>query len=190
MDENILASLLSRTEPDAGFGQDELTRQLNTKIIGRRVLCFAVLDSTNRTAFGLAEKGAAEGTAVFCEQQKHGRGRLGRLPWREYPAHFHINLVAGARDTWWTTAELIERFQIALLRRGIRKFHIQMLSHRVNLRRKFEMLNFEVWSLSQVSFRPPFRGRPAYFATLVREFRGGGDAVSTRIYRKMRVRRS
>jgi hypothetical protein len=118
------------------------------------------------------------------------RGRLGRLPWREYPAHFHINLAAGARDTWWTAETLIRRFQVALLRRGIRKFHIQMLSHRANLRRKLERRGFTVWSMSQVSFRPPHRGRPAHFATLVREFHGAGDAVTTRVDRGMRRRKS
>ncbi len=117
-------------------------------------------------------------------------GRLGTLPWRAYPAHFHMNIAAGARDTFWTTTALIGCFQNGLIRRGIRRFHIQMLSHRVNLRRKFEMLNFKVWSMSEVRFRPPYRGRPAYFATLVRELDGALDPVDTQTYRLLRHRRS
>jgi hypothetical protein len=118
------------------------------------------------------------------------QGRLGSWPWREYPAHFHLNIVLKARDAFWTTGMLIDRFQSALLERGIRRYHIQMLSHRVNLRRKFEMLNFRVWSMSEVRFRPPDRGRPACFATLVRELNGTADPVDTRTYRMLRRRQS
>ncbi len=118
------------------------------------------------------------------------QGRLGSWPWREYPAHFHLNIVPRARDNFWTAGALIHRFQRALLRKGIRRFHIQMLSHRVNLRRKFEMLNFKVWSLSEVRFRPPYRGRPACFATLVRELDGTADPVDTGTYRMLRRRRA
>jgi hypothetical protein len=118
------------------------------------------------------------------------QGRLGSWPWREYPAHFHLNIVPKARDAFWTTGMLIDRFQTALLRRGIRRYHIQMLSHRVNLRRKFEMLNFRVWSMSEVRFRPSHRGRPACFATFVRELDGTADPVDTGTYRMLRRPRS
>jgi hypothetical protein len=113
------------------------------------------------------------------------QGRLGSWPWREYPAHFHLNIVPKARDAFWTSGLLIDRFQRALLQRGMRKYHIQVLSHRVNLRRKLEMLNFRVWSMSEVRFRPPYRGRPACFATLVRELDGTADPVDTRTYRML-----
>ncbi|UCB57526.1 MAG: biotin--[acetyl-CoA-carboxylase] ligase [Candidatus Omnitrophota bacterium] len=56
----------------------EVKWQLNTKIIGRKVLSYNVVDSTNTTAFSLARQGAPCGTAVFAEGQKKGRGRRGR----------------------------------------------------------------------------------------------------------------
>ena len=46
--------------------------------IGRQVLRFPVLDSTMDTARGLARGGAAEGTVVWAEEQRAGRGRRGR----------------------------------------------------------------------------------------------------------------
>ncbi len=118
------------------------------------------------------------------------RGRLGTWPWKEYPAHFHINLLQRARDTFWTPPALINRFEEQLLRRGILRLHIQLLSHRVNLRRKFERLGFRVWSLSEVSFRPPLEGRPAYFANLVRELGRGVGPVNVRTYRVLSSRKS
>lgn len=63
--------------PDKLLAQ-ELAWQLNTKIIGKKILSYDSVDSTNTTAFSLAEKGACEGTAVFAEAQRKGKGRLGR----------------------------------------------------------------------------------------------------------------
>ncbi len=56
----------------------ELAWQLDTKIIGEKILSYDTVDSTNTVAFSLAEKGISEGTAVFAEAQRKGRGRLGR----------------------------------------------------------------------------------------------------------------
>lgn len=56
----------------------EIVWRLNTRIIGKEVLSYNVVDSTNTVAFSLAEKGAKEGTVVFAEGQTKGRGRLGR----------------------------------------------------------------------------------------------------------------
>ncbi len=78
MDEGILRFFRSRTEPSAELTSDELSHNLDTKIVGRKILSFALVDSTNTAAFSLAEKGAAEGTAIFSEEQKQGKGRLGR----------------------------------------------------------------------------------------------------------------
>ncbi len=57
---------------------EELSWKLDTKIIGRRILAYDTVDSTNTVAFALAEQGLSEGTAVFAEAQTKGRGRLGR----------------------------------------------------------------------------------------------------------------
>ena len=59
---------------------DDVTRGLDTLRIGRRVLVFDELDSTN--VHGLeqlcGQGAAADGTVIFAEHQTAGRGRLGR----------------------------------------------------------------------------------------------------------------
>ena len=57
---------------------DEITRELKTKWLGRRIEHFDETDSTNRVAASLAREGAVRGTAVIAESQTAGRGRLGR----------------------------------------------------------------------------------------------------------------
>ena len=51
---------------------------LQTRWMGRALYVYPELDSTNITAAELAESGAANGTVVIAEAQRHGRGRLGR----------------------------------------------------------------------------------------------------------------
>ena len=58
----------------------EVTRGLGTEIMGRRVTVIERAASTNDVAWQEALSGAAEGTAVFAEEQTAGRGRMGR-PW-------------------------------------------------------------------------------------------------------------
>ena len=57
---------------------DEVKNYLNTKYIGRNILYFETIDSTNIKAKELAMEGAKEGTVVTSEEQTLGRGRLGR----------------------------------------------------------------------------------------------------------------
>ncbi len=57
----------------------ELSWQLNTDIVGKEILSFDVVSSTMDVALELAEKGVVEGTCIFSEGQKKGRGRLGRM---------------------------------------------------------------------------------------------------------------
>jgi BirA family biotin operon repressor/biotin-[acetyl-CoA-carboxylase] ligase len=63
--------------PDKMFA-DEISQGLKTRLIGRDIFCYAEADSTNDLAHRLGETGAKEGTCVFAEHQKKGRGRLGR----------------------------------------------------------------------------------------------------------------
>ncbi|HVN86229.1 MAG TPA: biotin--[acetyl-CoA-carboxylase] ligase [Candidatus Binatia bacterium] len=65
-----------------------IERHLTTRRFGRQLHLFSEIDSTNTTARELAERGAAEGTVVIAESQRHGRGRLGRT-WVSPP---HRNL--------------------------------------------------------------------------------------------------
>jgi BirA family biotin operon repressor/biotin-[acetyl-CoA-carboxylase] ligase len=46
--------------------------------IGREILFYDTVDSTNTIAEMLAEKGKAEGTVIIADSQVKGRGRLGR----------------------------------------------------------------------------------------------------------------
>ncbi|MCQ4574342.1 MAG: biotin--[acetyl-CoA-carboxylase] ligase [Candidatus Brocadiales bacterium] len=57
---------------------DEIHRGLKTHIIGRDILTYKDVDSTMDVAARLAEKGAREGTTVFAERQRAGKGRVGR----------------------------------------------------------------------------------------------------------------
>ena len=56
----------------------EVRKQLDCRVLGREVYCFAEVGSTQDEAFRMAQKGAPEGTLVIAEQQVGGRGRVGR----------------------------------------------------------------------------------------------------------------
>jgi BirA family biotin operon repressor/biotin-[acetyl-CoA-carboxylase] ligase len=63
--------------PDSIFPH-EIDHHLKTKFIGRNIISYFSLPSTNTLAFNLATEGAPEGTIVIAEKQTEGRGRLGR----------------------------------------------------------------------------------------------------------------
>ncbi|HZN63493.1 MAG TPA: biotin--[acetyl-CoA-carboxylase] ligase [Planctomycetota bacterium] len=52
--------------------------RLSTSAIGRRIQCVGSVGSTNDVAWAAAVEGAEHGFAVFAEEQKKGRGRMGR----------------------------------------------------------------------------------------------------------------
>lgn len=56
----------------------EIYTYLNTKFIGRNIIHFDTIDSTNTKAKELASKGAEDGTLVISEEQISGRGRFDR----------------------------------------------------------------------------------------------------------------
>lgn len=51
---------------------------MNTKVIGRDLLCLNTIDSTNTECKRRAMQGAVEGFTVISDEQTGGRGRLGR----------------------------------------------------------------------------------------------------------------
>ncbi len=59
--------------------QHELNEYMKSKIIGRKIVYREVVDSTNKVAKEMAQKGAEEGTVIIAEEQTAGKGRLGRL---------------------------------------------------------------------------------------------------------------
>lgn len=56
----------------------EIKNGLSTRFIGKDIVFFEEVDSTNRVAKQLAREGAAAGTVVVAEAQGKGRGRLER----------------------------------------------------------------------------------------------------------------
>ncbi|MCM8795847.1 MAG: biotin--[acetyl-CoA-carboxylase] ligase [Candidatus Omnitrophica bacterium] len=63
--------------PDRLF-PSEVSYQLKTKFLGKKIYYFDNLPSTMDIAFEVGIKGAPEGTLVLAEVQTKGRGRLGR----------------------------------------------------------------------------------------------------------------
>ncbi len=55
-----------------------IERDLGTSRVGRHILCFTSVDSTNDTAAGATRQSGSDGLVVLAEAQKGGRGRHGR----------------------------------------------------------------------------------------------------------------
>lgn len=60
------------------YGEAELTSLLHTEWVGKKLLFYPELNSTNIQAKLEAEKGASHGTLVVTDSQTAGRGRRGR----------------------------------------------------------------------------------------------------------------
>ena len=56
-----------------------IERNLGTRRVGRSVLCFDEVDSTNDVAMDSARQSDTDGLVVLAEAQRRGRGRQGRL---------------------------------------------------------------------------------------------------------------
>lgn len=67
---------------------EDISQGLGTRLVGRRILVYPEVASTNATASELGDRGEPEGTVVVAETQTAGRGRLGR-PWFSAP---HLGL--------------------------------------------------------------------------------------------------
>ncbi len=63
---------------------EDLSRGLRTRVVGRHILVYPEVGSTNSIASELGEGGEPEGTVIVAETQTAGRGRLGR-PWVSPP---------------------------------------------------------------------------------------------------------
>ena len=57
---------------------EDVLAKLKTNVIGKNVMTYNSLDSTNRLLMELAHKNSPEGTVIFAEEQSRGRGRLSR----------------------------------------------------------------------------------------------------------------
>lgn len=75
-----------------------IQRDLPVQRIGRHVICFGEVSSTNDVAFDSAARGSAEPLVVAAEFQRAGRGRLGRS-WISPPgAGILASVALGARE--------------------------------------------------------------------------------------------
>ena len=91
-----------RVRPSLGItfvrGTDQMTEtevsyQLPTRLIGKRILAFRTVQSTNDIAATQAEHGAPEGTIVVADQQTRGRGRLGRTWFSSAGTGIYLSIV-------------------------------------------------------------------------------------------------
>ena len=65
---------------------------LGTKTIGKEILHYAEIASTNILAMDLAQKGAVDGTVVIAETQTGGKGRLGRS-WTSPRGNLYVSVI-------------------------------------------------------------------------------------------------
>ncbi len=70
--------------PGEPLTAEAIADQLGTRVVGRRVLVYPEVASTNAVASNLGEEGEPEGTVVVAETQTAGRGRMGK-PWASAP---------------------------------------------------------------------------------------------------------
>jgi BirA family transcriptional regulator, biotin operon repressor / biotin---[acetyl-CoA-carboxylase] ligase len=66
-----------KSRPDIPY-PEEVLNKLNTRIIGKSILYFEKIDSTNIYAKKLAKEGVFEGCVVVADKQEKGRGRKNR----------------------------------------------------------------------------------------------------------------
>lgn len=77
---------------------EEISRSWTGEVIGREILVYPEVDSTNDLAMQMGRRGVEEGLVIFAESQKAGRGRLGRK-WEAAPQK-NLLLSILLRPTW------------------------------------------------------------------------------------------
>ena len=85
---------------------DELRNLRKEKLIGREVLFFSEIDSTNREARDRAEKEAIEGTVVIADSQSRGKGRLGRSWESPSGANLYLSIILRPRISLPAAAQI------------------------------------------------------------------------------------
>ena len=81
-----------------------IERDLGTRRVGRSVICFNELASTNDVAMASARQGDTDGLVVVAEAQSHGRGRRGRR-WLSPPGANILASVLLLTDRDWSGHE-------------------------------------------------------------------------------------
>lgn len=72
--------------------EPEVSWNLKTKVLGKKIYSYKKTDSTNTIAYKLAENGAPEGTVVFAETQAKGRGRFHRA-WESPEGGIYMSII-------------------------------------------------------------------------------------------------
>ena len=76
---------------------DDITARLKTVLLGRRVLVYEKIGSTNSQAAILAAQGAEEGTLISAETQTEGKGRLGRTWFSPPGVNLYLSVILRPR---------------------------------------------------------------------------------------------
>jgi BirA family biotin operon repressor/biotin-[acetyl-CoA-carboxylase] ligase len=72
---------------------DEIAARLKTVLLGRRVLVYEKIGSTNNQAAILAAQGTEEGTLILAETQTEGKGRLGRTWFSPPSVNLYLSVI-------------------------------------------------------------------------------------------------
>jgi BirA family transcriptional regulator, biotin operon repressor / biotin---[acetyl-CoA-carboxylase] ligase len=83
-----MLNLLNNSSSQDKLDPAKINNKLKTLFIGRNIVLFDTIDSTNKAAKKMADKGAKEGTLVIAEEQTKGKGRMSRS-WHS-PSHSNI----------------------------------------------------------------------------------------------------
>lgn len=75
------------------FKKQDSVKSLGVKVIGKKVLCYDLVTSTNDIAHFLAREGESEGTVVFAKGQSQGRGRQGNKWSSPYGKGLYFSIV-------------------------------------------------------------------------------------------------
>ena len=82
-----------------------ILQDLSTSRLGRRIVLYEEIESTNTEGMRLAREGAEEGTLVLAETQTKGRGRLGRVWQSPKGQNLYLSLIlrpsCAAREIPW-----------------------------------------------------------------------------------------
>ncbi len=70
-----------------------IQKGLTTSLLGRQIVLYKEIESTNTAAMRLAAEGAPEGTLILAEAQTKGRGRMGRTWYSPKGLNLYLSLI-------------------------------------------------------------------------------------------------
>ncbi|PNU20323.1 biotin--[acetyl-CoA-carboxylase] ligase [Geothermobacter hydrogeniphilus] len=104
-----------QSSPDR-LSAEDLSARLQTRIVGRELVCFEETDSTNLQALRLGEQGASEGTVLVAESQRGGKGRLGRHWLSPSGVNLYTSIILRPRIPPWDAPQLTFLSAVAVAR--------------------------------------------------------------------------